>query len=979
MPESFDRLAEQLKDRYVVEREIGAGGMATVYLAQDTRHRRPVALKVIRPEVAGVAGIDRFLKEIELVSRLQHPHILAVFDSGAIDGAVGRVPYFVMPFVEGETLRGRLARERRLPVSDAVRIAGEVADALAYAHAHGVVHRDVKPENILLSGSHAIVADFGVAKALGSGAGAAAPAGGATRLTVAGFTVGTPHYMSPEQATAQDNVDARSDQYSLASVLYEMLAGTPPFDGKTPQSVIAKSLSAARPRPSRRRAEVPAALDRVVTRAMALDPAERYPDMGAFGLALRAAAGEGGSPRRRAGLLAAAAIGVGIAAFAGVKLANRSPARAVDSAAETIAVLPFSASGPGTEVLGEGMVDLLSTNLQGVGGIRMVDPRNVLKHYSRSKSGGAGGVDQAIAVGRKVNAGSVIMGSAVSAGNRVRLAADLYSIAGERIARAQVDGPSDSVLGLVDRLSVALLRDVWRSREPLPSIRVATLTTDSIEALRSYLQGEQYYRRLLFDSALTAYTHAVEVDSTFALAHFRRGLMFGWTGGYGSEPSTAATTAAMRFAGRLPLRERRLLNAYHTFELGKPRAIDSLRAFVGDYPDDLEGWFTYGEALYHLREFRPMSPDTIMAAFDRVLQADSTLTPALIHPIELSLLYRDTVKLSRYQRLWEHYASPSARGSVEVARRLGAGIQPTDSALALAMRAGVGIGMVLGAVSSNWRRDEATSDTILDAWAATMKQMSRTSGQFGRIAQVRGVLGHAFSLVGFGRLREALDLVDTVAKVAPGSEYGLLGLPVVLGIAPHGWDGGRLQAGFIAMPLGRMREYVGAMRALSRDSIAQGRKHIAAGLAMPDSSPNAGQFKGLLIAAGGWASLIEGDTTRGIEQLRAGIDTAAGPSAADATAFMRFQLALALSSKPDTRAEGIEWLRYAFDYQPAYIIPLTYLALGRAYEASGSRDSATYAYGRFTKLWDKADPSLQGRVQEAREALGRLTAEPRRP
>src|SRR3954462_14528181 len=296
------KLAAALVARYVLEREVGAGGMATVYLARDLRHKRSVALKVIRPELSGAAGVARFLQEIELAANLQHPHILPVFDSGVIDlGDGSPMPYFVMPFVEGETLRQRLQRDNHLPIDLAVTIAGEVADALAYAHAHGVVHRDVKPENILLTGGHAVVADFGVAKAIQVGV-SPEPAEVSSRLTRAGIAIGTPLYMSPEQASADEVVDARSDQYSLGCVLYEMLAGQPPFTGPTNQSVIAKTLSAQRPHVGRVRSEVSPELEQVVLRAMALEPADRYPDMPMFGAALRrrdrAVCGGG---RRRAG------------------------------------------------------------------------------------------------------------------------------------------------------------------------------------------------------------------------------------------------------------------------------------------------------------------------------------------------------------------------------------------------------------------------------------------------------------------------------------------------------------------------------------------------------------------------------------------------------------------------------------------------------------------------------------------------------
>ena len=220
MPELLGRLQSALADRYRLDREVGAGGMATVYLAEDVRHDRRVALKVLRPELAAVIGAERFLAEIKLTANLQHPHILPLFDSGEADGYL----FYVMPFVEGETLRDRLNREKQLPVADAVRITTEVASALDYAHRHGVIHRDIKPENILLHDGQALVADFGIALA-------ASKAGGA-RMTETGMSLGTPHYMSPEQAMGEREITARSDVYALGAVLYEMLTGEPPFTGR---------------------------------------------------------------------------------------------------------------------------------------------------------------------------------------------------------------------------------------------------------------------------------------------------------------------------------------------------------------------------------------------------------------------------------------------------------------------------------------------------------------------------------------------------------------------------------------------------------------------------------------------------------------------------------------------------------------------------------------------------------------------------
>ena len=226
-----DRLAAALADRYRLERELGQGGMATVYLARDLRHERQVAIKVLRPELAAVIGAERFLREIKTIATLQHPHILGLIDSGEVQGTA----YYVMPYVEGESLRDRLSREKQLPIAEAVRLATQVAGALDYAHRHGIIHRDIKPENVLLHDGSALVADFGIALAVSKT--------GGTRMTETGMSLGTPHYMSPEQAMGEREITARSDVYALGAMTYEMLAGEPPFTGPTAQAIIAKVMT----------------------------------------------------------------------------------------------------------------------------------------------------------------------------------------------------------------------------------------------------------------------------------------------------------------------------------------------------------------------------------------------------------------------------------------------------------------------------------------------------------------------------------------------------------------------------------------------------------------------------------------------------------------------------------------------------------------------------------------------------------------
>ncbi|HXI19576.1 MAG TPA: serine/threonine-protein kinase, partial [Gemmatimonadales bacterium] len=264
MAGSQERLDAALGDQYSITREVGSGGMATVYPARDLKHDRQVALKVLRPELAAALGGDRFPREIRIVAKFQHPHILSLYDSGETQGFL----YYVMPFVEGESLADRLARDRQLPIPDAVRILREVADALAYAHARGVVHRDIKPGNVLLSGRHAVVTDFGVAKAV--------EAAGGDKATTVGMAVGTPLYMSPEQAMAQGNIDARADIYALGAMAYEMLTGSPPFTGPSPQMVLAAHVTQTPEPVTARRPACPPALAELIMRSLAKRPADRF-------------------------------------------------------------------------------------------------------------------------------------------------------------------------------------------------------------------------------------------------------------------------------------------------------------------------------------------------------------------------------------------------------------------------------------------------------------------------------------------------------------------------------------------------------------------------------------------------------------------------------------------------------------------------------------------------------------------------------
>jgi TolB-like protein len=961
MTDPIARLTAALKDRYAIERQAGAGGMATVYLARDLKHGRAVAIKVLRPELAATVGTDRFLREIEMAARLQHPHILPVYDSGAEDGVL----YYVMPFVEGESLRDRLDRERQLPTEEAVRLTREAASALEYAHSHGVVHRDIKPENILLFGGHAVVADFGIARAV--------EASGGPALTGMGIAIGTPAYMSPEQATASNEVDGRSDQYSLACVLYEMLAGDRAFSGPSVQSVMTKSITGPRPRVREVRAGVPAGTEAAIVKALATDPSDRYPSMAEFSSAIAdgmtgpaaAAPARGG---RRA-LLAAGAVVVlaAVGLFAWRSQASGSP---VVEGAQRIAVLPFRTSGAGVELLGEGLVDLMSTNLDAIGGITTVEPRTVLQRWK--ERGSTIDLEGALAVGEAVDAGAVILGSVVATGNAVRLTADLYASKGEKLATAQVNGHADSVLSLVDGLSLALMRDVWRSNEPLPSIRVAGLTTTSIAAMRAYLRGEQHYRKSAWDSAAVAFGEAVEDDSTFALAQYRLAMTYGWTGNANSREAAAAGTAAVRYASRLPPEERSLVIAYRMFQEGKTAATDSMLRYTAAHPGDADGWYLLGESRYHTRRNVAFTPAQLMGPFDRVLELDPSLTPAAIHPLEVALEIGDSALYRKYMGVLENAGAATEIARFDPVGRLVFGGDIDSAALAAAFsgnRLDAATAGLVGLFSAPGSNVDAALRRIgeLEANIPKSETMSR------QLPQMRALM-----LVGLGRLQDARRLADSAP---PESRYFLMMTPVSGGFAPPGYAdslGAEMRAVLARSPGGGVTNpyqlYARSIFHLGQGDVASAKPFVERGLAMDSALIDSfgGQWiRGLQQAASGWVAILEGDTLGGLARIESGLERV-GPFGGPAmTAPVRLQRAIVLSRRPASREEGVTMLRHSFPFDPQYR-PIALVALAEALQAAGDRAGAEEAYSEFLRLWAGADPSLQPRVAAVRSALAAL-------
>ena len=471
-----DRLfGDTLAGRYVIERELGRGGNATVLLAEDQRHRRRVAIKLLNPELAALLGADRFLGEIEIIARLNHPHILPLFDSGEIAG----LPYYVMPYVAGESLRAVLDRTRLLPIADVVRLLSEIGDALSYAHDQGIVHRDIKPENILIASDHAVIADFGIARAIDLSAN--------ERLTQAGITVGTPLYLSPEQAAGDHTPDPRSDIYSLGCVAYEMLAGDPPFTGETASAIIAKRFM-ERPVPlTQRREAIPHMVAAAVMRSLEREVDERFKTAKDFVKALNSAN--------------TTLSGEHISAYLGAPREG------------SVAVLPFTNMTADTEseYFADGMTEELINALSQVRSLRVTARTSSFAHKRST--------DDVRTIGQKLGVAAVLEGGVRRVGSRLRVTAQLVSVSdGFQLWSERFDREMKDVFEIQDEISTAIVATV-RGKLVGNTVPPARHGTPNLEAYHLYLKGRYYWYRRDLKNAIRYFEDATRRDPEYALAY----------------------------------------------------------------------------------------------------------------------------------------------------------------------------------------------------------------------------------------------------------------------------------------------------------------------------------------------------------------------------------------------------------------------------------------------------------------------------
>jgi serine/threonine-protein kinase len=973
----MEHLRRVLGDAYRVEREMGGGGMSQLFLATELSLNRLVVVKVLAPELASEVSAARFKREFEVTALLQHPHILPVLAAGARGGLL----YYVMPYVAGESLRHRLAREGTLPVADALRILREMADALAYAHGHGVVHRDIKPENILLLGDHALLADFGIAGVLGAAreapvtagtelaaaaAGELAGGGSRHRITDHGHAIGTPGYMSPEQAAGEQHLDARSDVYALAVVGYEMLSGRPPFVGTTPRAVLAAHLSED-PRPVEElREDTPPALAEALARALAKAPEDRHQSAAEFRDSLPASpTGAASTPsarshRSRRRWVAAGAVSVALAAgVAAVYARNDAPA-SLDP--NLIAVAPFDALGPGLEVWKEGLVDVLAANLDGAGPLRTVSPSVVVRRWR-----GRPDPTSAAELGRRTGARLAVYGRLVGAGaDSVRLTATLYDVGVGRPVGGVIElrDAASRMDRVTDSLTIAVLRELGQTRA-LGAVRQAAIGSSSVSAIKAFLQGELHFRRTDWDSAAFYYQRAVALDSTFAPAMRHLSNVLGW-----KVPHEDAGPAAGRRTYDLALRagalnrglaprESLLVVADSIFAVLIDRSPDdtlaatmarrlfaTLDTGTRRFPDDPEMWYKLGDARYHFRFMMGQEgADPSRAAFDRAIALDSAFAPAYIHPIDIAFWQQDGGGARRYIEAYlALHPTDINADNVRLVRRA---LDPAAAQRDLRALVDTALPELADKAVQTLAPYADSAETALRIAREVSARDEARRGKYARsmFAQLLAYRGH---------LREARRAVDSTALF-------LLPHLALMGIVPADSASEIFAKAWVRTP--QPRGSVSGLRwwaeqgdtATLRDLV----RRVEAGASVRYSADDARVF----------LALARRDTADALRRI------AARPAApcVGACYWLRLLEAQLLAAKHRDR-EAMAVLDRTYPMGDVTSV-VWMLERARVAERLGERQKAIDAYSFVTTAWAHADLELQPAVAEARTALRRLSGD----
>jgi len=972
MEELSVRLQTALGAAYRVERELGGGGMSRVFLAEETRLARRVVVKVLPPELAAEISVDRFNREIQLSASLQHPHIVPLLAAGG----EADVLYYTMPFVEGEALRTRLAREGELPVRDAVRILKDVADALAYAHARGIVHRDIKPDNVLLSGNHAVVADFGVAKAVSQ-------AKGQSGLTSVGVALGTPAYMAPEQAAGDPNIDHRADIYAFGAMAYEMLGGRPPFTGLSPHQMLAAHITEPVPPLTDARPSVPPALAELVMRCLEKNPPDRPQTAAEVYQVLDSLATTSGSAtvtsaratlrhvlRRPRNRRFAAAIGAIVLALGAWWALRPGGAAALDP--NRIAVAPFDVLGGGDLALWrEGLVDVLSRSLDGAGPLRTVSPTLIVRRWS-----GRADAASAQALGRATGARTVVFGGLVGAGaDSVRLTATVLDVAaGTPGAEIELREASDRMDRLADSLTVRVLRELGRSRA-IGAVRSASLGSKSLPAMKAFLQGEQFLRRSEWDSALAYHQRAIGLDSGFALAWSHAGMAAGWqhaandslsrtyklragvlNHGLAPRESLAVASeslAAVVYAGPGPIGGK-----WWTY--GR-RLVATLDEAVRRYPDDPELWYMLGDARFHAGGLAAMSSRTALDAFDRSIALDSAFTPSYVHAVPLGLELNGTESGRRYARA---FLAAGGMGryaqSTDLVLRV---IDPATRAAAIKYLADSADGHLFQTV---WLAIDRWTDSA-ETGVALMRARAGAELATGKASNF-STLALPVALSARGHVHEAYSHTTLSALVAQFAAVGAVPADTARRLARE-WATSRGQDVVYAASLLAAQHDTASLAALARAFDGMRQRPLP-----PNVPPIARDVFGYLAASShAFLALARGDSVEALRLLDALPDTACfGACVIDDLIHVQLLVARGRLADARTRLQ-----RPPVGFSPG-LLPveiLRGLERGRVFERLGDREQAIAGYSLVVDAWRNADPELKTYVDEARAGLARLSAE----
>ncbi|HYL31049.1 MAG TPA: protein kinase [Gemmatimonadales bacterium] len=967
MPTLLDDLQNTLGGSYRLLRELGGGGMSRVYLAEETALGRQVVIKVLPPELAAGINVERFRREIQLAAKLQHPHVVPLLAAGR----AGDLLFYTMPFIEGESLRAKLTREGELPVVDAVRLLRDVVDALAYAHEQGVLHRDIKPDNVLVSRNHGLVTDFGVAKALSeAAAGQAAPTG----FTSAGVAMGTPTYMAPEQATADPTIDHRADIYSVGIMAYEMLAGHPPFAGRTPQQLLASHVNRPPEPLGTVRSSIPPDLAAVVMRCLEKRPADRWQRADELLRALEAVATPGtgtastvatpaarpaaappaqGRKGFRAALGAAAMIaGLGAGALllrvAGILPGRSLVERGVLKDREPILVAEFR-SPPADSALGGAVTEAFRIDLAQSPKVTVVQPEYVQQVLARMQRDPRARLEPDLAREVAIRDGikAFVAGEVVHAGTAFVISARLIATRSGDALVALRENAADStrVLAAIDRLSRGMRERIGGSLGTVQAgERLEDVTTPSLEALRKYSLALGANREGDTERSIALLRDAVELDTGFAMAYRKLGVVISNTGGRRSE-QVRAFTEAYDHRDRLTDRERYLTQAaYETYVTGdQDRAITAYRSLLDLYPNDPYALNNLSIALMELRDYRQaadLSRRAIVASPD-----DATFYLNLIGA-QVGLGQADsaeaTLRLMRSKTRGDPYVSMvdvaflSARGEY-------------DSAAAVVRRV------------QDARRDSPNWRTMTSAALATLATTQ------GRLAQADGYLQAAVQGSEAENLperallyevgRAGLDLwyrgqperarrkADAALQRWPLERLNPADRPY-LELAVFWAEAGRPD---------RARTLVAEYDRLVPEGVKRAAatlRHAALGsIALAERRPDAAVSEFRLQDQGDCEVCALGDLGRAYDN--------AGRADSAIAVYERY------TGKP-----------YVYRmFSDAIWLGRTYYRLGELYEERGEPAKAAENYAKLVQLWQDADPELRTKVLDAKARLKALAGE----